>query len=372
MAKRIYDALYTQAEKMLEIEVLVQLLKELCDLVAITARELTLWLLKQEDEVILNAPVIVALLSAGLLEVQRVDAVTARLVQQRNLAALAFLLEVTKQAVLSDFPIAFRADFANSLDAVAQWAAQEPNLSLAEDLLQTFTEQRLPEVGSGSVDQQSLLRRRQIEYAFSEWTRLCARHSTSERSYTAFISQLHQQRFMVDEEASCLFFRICIEMAVDGYEEVVDDSTGQLGDPYFQVDSLAKLVVLLLKFKDEDKEQAKSNQAAYLDSILSLVVLVLNHHHVTRAEGFNQRVFFRFFSSFLCEYQLLHRQFQSVEKDIMLVLAKIFLALQPLHFPAFAFGWLSLISHRFFVPDVLLLPDQVVGASPCLRSCCHG
>jgi CCR4-NOT transcription complex subunit 1 len=89
-------------------------------------------------------------------------------------------------------------------------------------------------------------------------------------------------------------------------------------------------------------------------------VLVLNHHHVMRGENFNQKIFFRLFSSIFCEFHAIGQQNGQQHKEITLVFGEKLLALQPLRFPGFTFGWLSLISHRIFMPGMLLLPDQAV------------
>ena len=361
-ARRLYDALYTQTEKVLEVEVLVHLLKDLCDLVAVASRELTLWLAKQEDEPVFSVQVIVTLLESDLLDLHRVDVMTSKALYQHNPDALEFLTEMLDQLLFSDEPAALRADFVASIEAVLQWLMQEPTLALAEQLVQKLRERGgRPEVSEHVHDRQSAALRRHIEYMLTEWTRLCSRTNVPDKAFVAFISQIHEQDLLKDEDSSCLFFRIGIEMAVRKFEKAMEDPTTQLGDAFAPTDALAKLVVSLLKYNESDSRQEKPSRAAYLDSILSLLVLVLNHHHGVHGESFSQRVFFRLFSTFLCEYQPLQRQLADEDRDPMLVVAKTFMALQPLHFPGFAFGWLSLISHRFFLPDMLLMSDQAVG-----------
>lgn len=359
-ARRLYDALYTQTEKVLEVEVLTHLLKEMSDMSAVTARELTLTMAKQEDGPIFNAPVVVSLLDTGLLDFHRVDTMISKALHQHNQAALDFLIELMDQTLFSDRPIALRADFAASTDALAQWLALDSDLPSAEQLLQKLREDQPVRAGDDAPEQQMVLRRRQIEYAFAEWTRLCARPDATDKILAAFIAQIHRQQLMKDEESSCLFFRLCIDMSVQSFEETLADPTARFGDAFLPIDALAKLIVLLVKFKTDEAAGVSRSKAKYLNSILSLTVLVLNHHHVVRGESFNQRVFFRLYSSFLCEFQLRNRQFGEQEKGMLLVVSKTFLALQPMHFPSFAFAWLSLASHRFFMPDMLLLPNQAV------------
>ena len=359
-AKQTYDSLFAHTERIVEVEILVQLLKELCDLVAVTARELTIWFTKLEEEPAFNVQATVGLLGAGLLDLHRVDVMTTKALQQHNPGALEFLVGLMSETVFIDRPTAMRADFAGSLEVVEQWLVQDPSITPAQQLVQRLRESGIPEVVDRGPDQQSLLRRRQIEYTFSEWTRLYHRTGTVEKASASFIAQIHDQGLLNGQEESCLFLRICLEMAVDAYEETRDETQTSFGDSYIYLDSLAKLIVYLVKFREQTSESQHSSKAAYLDSILSLMVLLLNHHHVMRGDAFNQRAFFRLFSSFLCELETLHRHFVDHEKEIMLVIGKTFMALQPTHFPGFAYGWLSLVSHRYFLPFMLLLPDQTV------------
>jgi CCR4-NOT transcription complex subunit 1 len=45
---------------------------------------------------------------------------------------------------------------------------------------------------------------------------------------------------------------------------------------------------------------------------------------------------------------------------ILIYSNKTFHTLQPLFFPGFTFAWLSLISHRLFMPKLLLAENQKV------------
>jgi CCR4-NOT transcription complex subunit 1 len=114
----------------------------------------------------------------------------------------------------------------------------------------------------------------------------------------------------------------------------------------------------LVKFQGEGTGAMKANKSVYFNSILSLLVLVLNHHQVMRGEAFNQRVFFRLFSSMLCEYSMNSLQYIDQHRDMMFAFANKFLSLQPKYCPAFVYGWLSLVSHRFFMSGMLNMPDR--------------
>jgi len=360
IAQRICVTLYSQTEQALEIEVLVQLLSKLCQISSSTAKEVILWMANTDDERALNVPVTVALLNGGLMEIQRVDNILAKAIQQRKVVAVEFLSNLMKEVLLNERPIGLRADFASSLEAMGLWLAEDPTLNVAQELMRKLKESGVPAYINGEPDERSRSKRQQMEYIFSEWVALCTHSSSTDRTFSAFISQLHQKQIMNTQEESALFFRLCIDASVEMFEREEMDPAGNTSDAYIWIDALAKLIVLLVKYQGEANGAVKGSKPAYLNSILALIVLVLNHHHVMRGERFNQRVFFRLFSSVLCEYHAIGRQGPDQDQEMMLVFANIFLVLQPLYIPGFVYGWLSLVSHRVFMPGLLKKPDEIV------------
>jgi CCR4-NOT transcription complex subunit 1 len=109
----------------------------------------------------------------------------------------------------------------------------------------------------------------------------------------------------MDEEISSLFFRCSFEASVDNYIKARTSSSASLSFASQAIDSYAKLVVQLLKYYVEPSG-ADPNVAKLqiLTKILSIIVLILGHAHEQQRASFNQKPFFRFFSSFLCELAL--------------------------------------------------------------------
>ncbi|KAI9792032.1 MAG: hypothetical protein M1833_001282 [Piccolia ochrophora] len=362
-AMNILQVLYSQGEKPLVVEVFVQVLKSFCEISPMTAREVTLRLALYDDERVFSVPATASLLTVGLLDLHRLDVFISKMIRQRRSAAIDYLGDLMDELLFGKKAVALRADFASSLEALAQWMAEEPDLPAAKQIMQKLRDTGIPEFVETLPDEQSRAHRDQIEYTFSEWVRLCSRFDATEKTFAAFISQLHNKQLMNNEEESCLFFRLCVDVSVDAYEHAEANAVGTLTEAFTCIDALAKLIVRLVRFQGDGDGAVQSNKPTYLKSIFSLVILVLNHHHVMRGERFNQRVFFRLFSTTLFEYHALERQGSEQEREMTLVFANAFLTLQPKHFPTFAFGWMSLISHRFFMPNMLLLPDQEGWAS---------
>lgn len=362
-ARSVCVTLYGDTTDTLEIELLVQLLNKVCEISQDTWKQVLMWFAHPDDDRILNVPVTIALLEIRLMELVQVDMTLTKAIHQRKMVALDFLSEILDALLLAIHPFALRADFAGSLEALGQWLLEDPSLNTAADLIRKLKEAGVPEVVEREPDERSLIKRHQMQYLFMEWVRMCDHPHLTDKMFAAFISQLHQRQLLNSMEDMTLFFRLCIESSVDNFDREVLNPAGILLDAYLHVDALAKLIVLLVKFQGETDGAVKASKSEYMRSMLSLVTLILNNHHVMRGEHFSQRVFFRLFSSMLCEWHDVARQGAEQDKEMVLVFAHSFLTLQPNYFPGFAYGWLTLVSHRIFMPALLKMPDDEV----CIR-----
>ena len=250
---------------------------------------------------------------------------------------------------------------------MGQWLADEPGLTRAKELMQRLKDWGVHELVESRPDERSIIRQHQLQYIFAEWITICNQPTQAGKMFGAFISQLHQKQLLNSQEEMALFLRLCIESSIESYDREEMSSNGVTNEGYFAIDCLAKLIVLLVKNQGQADGSVRGNKPAYMNSILSLITLILNSHHVMRGERFNQRVFFRLFSSILCEWHDLAREGYAQDRDMVLVFADNFLMLEPRHFPGFTYSWLILVSHRIFMPGLLKLSDDVVGPL-CLNS----
>lgn len=360
---KICTALYSQTERQLEIEVLVHMLARICDMSPLVARCTWALLSDLNEEHVSNVPVTVALIDAGLLDLRRVDMVLSKYICQRNTNALELLSNLMDHVLFNDEPSALRSDFSGSLEAMNQWLVAEQNLPIAHDIIRKLRESGVPEVVNPYLSDKAQAKRDQMEYIFSEWIGIYKFPGATDRTYISFLKDMHNRQVMNNQEDSALFFRLGIDISVAMFEHESQNPNGSLDEAFLYIDALAKLVILLVKFQGETTGAVRANKASYLDSILSLLVLVLNHHQVMRGEAFNQRVFFRLFSSILCEYNMCGLAQSDQHNEMMFAFANKFLSLQPKFVSGFVYGWLSLVSHRVFMSGMLNLPDCAVSAS---------
>lgn len=351
----ICNMLFGGPEQTLVIECLVQVLENICRMAGRTSSRVYDMIAQRPSESLFRIPVIVCLIKAQLLEWGRVDADVARVISQRKDGSLQFLLNLLETVLLNDRPIALYADFAKSLEVAWIWITEDSAMEIGQQLKQKLTSSGLPEPRlqiAKDVKQDQLL------YLFEEWVRLCSNPNASENAPSQFISQMYNRQQINNRDDLQLFLRLAIDTSVDRFEQhMQNDST--ITDAYVATDSLAKLIAMLVRGHEQDGE-VKTDKAAYLNSILSLTILVLNHHHVLRGEGFNQKPFYRLFSAILCELDAYEESLSEEERqEIVLVFGRSFRQIPPTHFPGFMTSWMSLISHRAFMPVLLRLPQQV-------------
>lgn len=363
---KICTTLYGQASGHLEIEVLVHLLAKLCDMSTLIARYTWALLSEVEDEHLFNVPVTVALIDAGLLDIRRVDMVITRLILQKNVNALELLDNLMNRVLFSDEPSALRSDFSGSLDAMGRWLAEDGNVAPAVEIVRKLRDVGIPEVVRPLLNDQVRTKRDQMEYIFNEWIGIYKAPGATERTYLSFLQDMHNRQVMNTQEDSILFFRLSIDVSVAIFDhELQIPNGGNLDEALLYLDALAKLIVLMVKHQGESVGSVKASKPAYFNSILAALVLILNNHQVMRGEALNQRAFFRLFSSILCEYSMAGLQNHEEHQGMILALANKFLSIQPRYVPGFVYGWLTLVSHRVFMSDMLNMRERAGWAPYC-------
>ena len=353
IAGQVTNHLFSDSLGRLEIEILAHLLGNLCQLSVTTSRQVLMWLATlHEDDRIFNATVMIALMEVGLMDMHRLNTTIAKAIQEHRHAAAEMLSNLMDEVLLSENPSAFRADFALSIDALTNWLAEDDNLEIGKRVIAKLQiqapDQALTPPATGQKDQ--------LEYIFDEWVHL-QHPDTPRKSVAAFVYQLHMQQVIKSPEECMEFFRTCIDASVAAYEreQALPYGSGNPDTATVKVDALARLVVDLIVYQGEQEGAVKESKAKFLDQILLFIILVLNSHINTRGDAYCQKVFFRLFSSILFYLNQAAKEdaFAGFKAEVFLVVSKAFLALQPKHFPRFAFSWLTLMSHRIFIPAML-------------------
>ncbi|KAK0539323.1 CCR4-NOT core subunit cdc39 [Tilletia horrida] len=344
-SQKIVQLIY-KSESDLAREVYIVLLERLFELSLKVVKEVTAWLVYADDERKFNVPATVGLIRARLLNVVEQDQQLAKFIVRDFRASVVDFAAKLALACLQDPPCATRGQLAHITEALHR-AAQRGK---ATDSALLFLE----ELKDGQLKSKPAVGREQLAYCFAEWVRLFQQLANPEKSFVEFVTELQAQGILKGEEISSLFFRVCTEVSVDSYikQKAVG---GNLATGIFSpTDAFSKLVVLMIKYHADptgaNNEQAKVH---YLTKVLSIVVLVLAQSHEELGPHFQQKPFFRFFSSLLHDLHLTQGTLQAAYFQALLAISNTFNTLQPAFFPGFTFSWMSLISHRLFLPKLL-------------------
>ncbi|KAI0637267.1 Not1-domain-containing protein [Trametes polyzona] len=365
MSQKIVQLLY-KTPSQLGREIYVALLDQLCHSFEEVAREAITWLVYAEDERKFNIPVTVTLLRSGLVTIGQEDTQLAKQLYTDPKASLQnFAAGLIRECLAADPPLATQAQFPLSLEILTQLAqsnrANEEVLRLLDDLrgvrrpAQTAAESQ--PIRQPSVRPETETLREKLFIWFQQWVSIYQRSHSPEKSFVPYITQLTRQGILKAEDTSSFFFRVCAESSVNSYIKHVN--AGEFGFAFQALDAMSRLIVYIIKYHGDasgvNNDQAKVH---YLTKILSIFVLVLANMHEEQGPHFQQKPFFRFFSSLLNDLHSIESSLGTAYFQLLLAIGDTFSSLQPTYFPGFAFSWMSLISHRLFMPKLLLSDNR--------------
>lgn len=348
-------------EKDLVREVLSFLLEKLCNLSSNTNKEITFWLLFSEDQRKFNAPVTLSILKSGLVTCADLDVSLSKQVQGKVESVIAFAVDVITKAVLGPEPCALRTDFAATLEALEEVSKDDPqyanvsnlmnNLSKSPRLL--FADESKEKADPNGDSAQTLAQ--QMKFIFAEWVCLSQHPARNERQFTSFVYQLSKHDILTKPEYAISFIRLSFEFALDCYtREAPQGSHPTSDEPFVALDALAKLFSSIIM---SSKGGEQKSRLAYIHRLLSVISFVLIEHH-EKHEDFNEQPYFRFLSSLLYELNSVSTADPDFTPELYILLADIFKTLQPFALPGFCFAWLSLISHRYYLPKLLAMSEK--------------
>ncbi len=328
LSQKVVQLLYRN-ESPLSREVYILLLQRLCEISKRVAKEVTQWLLYAEDERKYNVPLYHAILASRILNVQELDVQLARLMEAGKINVVDFSCCLIRSCLILEPFGLVPADFATSLELLNRFHKQGKGLEslqeLAEDLRKRNVPFGLPPAVErpdatptlispplASLDPETAALREQLQQLFTDWVRLYFHPNTNEKTQAAYILQLQQHPLLQGENNLSVFIRICTEVSVDHY--IRQKASGMA---YQAVDAYARLIVFLLKYHIEPPGGFGLTKIAFVRKVLSLVLLVLVHAYEKRKGLFNQKPFFRLFSSLLYDLNTFQDSIQGIYFQIL-------------------------------------------------------
>ncbi|PRT54801.1 General negative regulator of transcription subunit 1 [Wickerhamiella sorbophila] len=353
----------------LQRECLCFFLGKLCELNALTAKEVVLWLIYSDDDRKYNVEVISILLRARLVTASEVDVNLVKEILARNKLAISFAAGLILDAVLGEHPYCLRTDFTGLLEAMEVLVREDGDdvsAQTARSVLNALQKSRgegwspLPKdpkllkgkaAVKDSVSGPSL--KDKMGYVFAEWTRLVQHPCCTLRSLHLFVYTLHQHNILSHTEPLYTFVRTALEGSVESYGRSFS-SGAPVTEAFVGVDSLAKLLVTVFQ-TSESMPTAARNQ--YAHGLLMVCALVLADQHEKDQEQFNGCPYFRLFSTLLYEISVADDG-STFWQGLLLSVAQVLQTLQPLALPGFTSSWITLISHRHLMPRLMTMPGR--------------
>ena len=157
---------------------------------------------------------------------------------------------------------------------------------------------------------------------FQQWVNIFQRSHSPEKNFVPFITQLTKQGILKVEDRSSFFFRVCAESSVNSYIKSI--STGDFDYAFQALDAMSRLIVYIIKYHGDasgvNNDQAKVH---YLTKILSIFVLVLANLHEEQGPAFQQKPFFRFFSSLINDLHVMEAQLGTAYFQLLIAIRSV-------------------------------------------------
>ncbi|KAF9070373.1 Not1-domain-containing protein [Rhodocollybia butyracea] len=364
MSQKIVQLLYKTSSP-LGREVYVALLQQLCAAFEDVAKEAITWLLYAEDERKFNVPVTVTLLRSSLLNVVHLDQALAKTLFSMGPrpSLLNFISGLIRECLSNEPPVASQAQFQYCIEVLTNTTQEGKATDQVSKLLDDLRGVRRPAVALIPESRQPSTKpgaenmREKLLVWFQQWINIYQRSHSPEKNFVHFITQLTKNGIVKEDDTSSLFFRVCAEASVNSYLKSV--AAGEFDYAFQALDAMSRLIVYMIKYHGDPSggnvDQAKAH---YLSKILSIFVLVVANFHEEQGVTFQQKPFFRFFSSLINDLHSMEVHLGTAYFQLLFCISDTFISLQPTNFPGFAFSWMCLISHRLFMPKLLLSENR--------------
>ena len=366
MAQKIFQRTYESAGKSrLHRTAHVAALALLKDNARVVSREVTGWLMYSDEERKCNKEITEALIRAGVVEQQflaEFDAHLAKLIAGgASTLAVDCGAYLVQHCVLVE-PCVQPAELGATLVALAV-AATGPGsphgLAKLCEQARAKGDSKKPTGGSlfdpQKPDPPGL--RETVAQTFDEWAKV-QDLPAGDTTTATFIETLGKGRLLQGDDAQERTARILAELAMNhclGSESPHGQLTA--GPPgsasalsYVAVDAFVRLIALLCR----RKEEPINARLALLGRALAAVVRLAVKDVDERGAAFNPRPYHRVLTGLMMEMHAPDAALDSSHPQVLAAFASALLALQPLRVPGFAFSWLELVSHRCFLPRLLV------------------
>ncbi|EDO15208.1 hypothetical protein Kpol_458p1, partial [Vanderwaltozyma polyspora DSM 70294] len=353
VAQAVVNSLFATSESPLCREVLSIFLDQLCSLSSLAKKDVIWWLIYAPDSRKFNVSVILCLLNSKLIDGNNLDTMLSIALENNVENSVAFSISIIKETLLADEPILMRMDFINTMKVLS---------SLEVDIAKKFIEEYESNKIVPVLKNVDVSETEKYYLIFTEWVKLLQKVEHDDELVTVFLRQMVDRGVLSDTDSLINFCKASFELSILAFK--ASDPTGEV---FVSIDALAMLVTKLLvvqEFEDYSRNE-------YLDIIFCILTMVFSKDHEQDNSTFNERPYFRFFSNILSEWSSLRgHDFikitdQQIRKELIEfdnyfynTFASYLHLIQPVAFPGFSFAFITLLSHRMFLPNMLRLENK--------------
>lgn len=314
----------------------------------------------------MNVPVTTLLIRAGFIALPELDVQLAqKIVQSPSPEFYEFVAELIRECSLGERALVPRTAFAQSLAVLLKSRDSQratPSIeTLLEDLRIGPNRPKSTDMPhSGPLEDKLSIDKDRLSHYFLEWVRVFSSSKRPEDAFIPYITYLQKEGILSGEDISTAFYRVAINCAVD----LDATKLGEREPAFFGTDSLAKLIVLIIKhYGDKSDASSARRTVYYYNKIINIIAYSLVHRSVQAEDSFNQRPWARFFMTMLNELSIIGDNYALRETYVgcLKAFANSMGVIQPTYAPKFAFGYMSIISHRLFMAKLLDTPARDEG-----------
>ncbi|CAO3654186.1 unnamed protein product [Cunninghamella echinulata] len=325
-------------------EIYVVFLQALFEISHEVTHETLAWFLYAEDQRKFHPDVISTLIQYDIILADEYDAHLAKMIQNKVENAIPFAIKLIELCLLSDKPFTFLEDHFLTITALRQQLQEDNSLTMISQLFDILNQTMSKTNVEGNNDTLVLNSR----LLFAEWVRLCQHPMVTNNICQTMVKKI--MSLTRDSSSLSSFTRMCTEVCVDYYSFNKSTKSANQRRAVCMIDGYAKLIAAMAKLNKEDGNE--DYKFKIFSNSLSVAVLVLAQHHQQFGNEFNQKPFLRLFTSLFAE------MYDLMDANMLLAYSETLLTIQPKDLPGFAFAWLQLISHRTYLPQLLVTDDN--------------